>query len=57
MQRKRIFEKLVSALQKTCSVPLTKTRSLITSMVAVGHFLRIISKVHCLMLNDVVSKK
>jgi hypothetical protein len=38
MKTKRMLEKLVSALQKTCSVPLTKTRRLNISLEAVDVF-------------------
>jgi hypothetical protein len=56
-QTKRIFEKLVSALQKTCSFPLTKARRLNISLEAVDDFLRNILGVHCLNLKQMFQRK
>jgi hypothetical protein len=44
MQTKRIFEKLVSALQKTCCVPLTKTMRLNISLEVIDVFPRNVLK-------------
>jgi len=51
--KKKMFEKLFSALQKTCSVLFTKTRRLNISLEAIDVFLRTILRVYCLNLRVV----